>query len=199
MQTPRSPESAGWTASIAADASRSTLNVPIRLTAITFSNGSSAWGPRLPATFSTQPIPAQQTEILRPPGAAAASFTAAATVLASLTSTRANLARSPSSSATRWPLSSFRSAMTTCAPPACRRRAVASPRPDAPPATKAPVPRICIGEPYRGRTSQDVAARAPAVTPFASPATARNARPDRCTSGRGRARRRGSRPRSAHG
>ena len=51
-QTPRSPSSSGSLASIAAAAKRSTLNVPIRLIRITVSNGSSWWGPRLPAIFS---------------------------------------------------------------------------------------------------------------------------------------------------
>src|SRR3954451_9027372 len=71
MQTPRSSP-AGSTPSIAADARRSTLNVPSRLTRITVSNGSNGRGPRLPAVFSAQPMPAPHTEIRNGPAAAAA-------------------------------------------------------------------------------------------------------------------------------
>jgi hypothetical protein len=46
----------------------------------------------------------------------------------------------PMSLATALPLSSWRSAMTTLAPREARRRAVASPRPEAPPVTIDEVP-----------------------------------------------------------
>ena len=68
MHTPRSPSSSGSLPSIAAAASRSTLNVPIRFTLMTVWNGSKLCGPRLPAVLSAQPMPAQQTEIRSSPG-----------------------------------------------------------------------------------------------------------------------------------
>ena len=61
--TPHSPPSSGSLPSIAAAASRSTLKVPIRLIVIVMRNGSNWCAPRLPAIFSAQPTPAQQTEI----------------------------------------------------------------------------------------------------------------------------------------
>ena len=72
MQTPRSPWSSGSLASIALAARRRTLKVPIRLTRMTVSNGSKPWAPLRPATFSAQPMPAQQTEMRRPSSPAAA-------------------------------------------------------------------------------------------------------------------------------
>ena len=52
--------------------------MPIRLTLTTLAKYSRLWGPPLWATRSAQPMPAQQTEIRRPPSAAAARSTAAA-------------------------------------------------------------------------------------------------------------------------
>ena len=75
MHTPRSPRGRlARRAIIASAASRRTLKVPIRLTEITVSNGSSACAPRRPATRSAQPIPAQQIAIRSPPGSAAAAL-----------------------------------------------------------------------------------------------------------------------------
>jgi hypothetical protein len=79
MHTPRSPEGRGSCSIIAAAASLSTLNVPIRLTLIRASNGSSACGPRREATRSAQPIPAQQTLTRSPPLSDAAAATACCT------------------------------------------------------------------------------------------------------------------------
>src|SRR5690349_16340337 len=146
MTTPHSPPSSGSFPSMAADASRSTLKVPIRFTPITREKGSSACAPRRPATFSAQPIPAQQTEILTPFG------TAAATSASSVTSQRTN--RAPSSPASAVPASSLRSAMVTSAPLAASRRALAAPSPLAPPATSATAPSIRMRASYR-----DAAAR----------------------------------------
>ena len=56
----------------------------------------------------------------------------------------ANAARSPSSPARDRPRSSFKSAMTVVAPAACSRRTVASPRPEAPPLTRADLSRISM-------------------------------------------------------
>src|SRR3954471_18087654 len=139
--TPRSPSSSGAVPSIALAARRSTLNVPIRFTRITVSKGSSACGPRLPAVFSAHAIPAQQMEI-RSPSWPAACATAASTCAASVTSACTKLA--PSSSAVAAPRSGLRSAIVTRAPASTSRRAVAAPRPDAPPATGAFTPSIRI-------------------------------------------------------
>src|SRR3954469_5105851 len=139
MCTPRSPWSSGALASIALAARRRTLNVPIRLTRITVSNGTRPCAPLRPATFSAWPMPAQQTEIRRP-SSPAACVTAASTCSASVTSAVTN--RAPSSSASAWPRSGLRSAMVTLTPAACSARAVAAPRPDAPPATSAFTPSI---------------------------------------------------------
>ncbi len=78
-QTPRSPSVSGSLSPIAAEAIRRTLKVPIRLTLTTLEKNSRLWGPPLWATRSAQPIPAQQTEIRRPPSSSAALATAAAT------------------------------------------------------------------------------------------------------------------------
>ena len=52
--------------------------MPIRFTRMTVSNGSKACAPLRPATFSAQPMPAQQMEMRRPSSPAAAA-TAAST------------------------------------------------------------------------------------------------------------------------
>ena len=70
--TPRSPSSSGSLASIGVEAKRRTLKVPIRLMAMMTAKGSSAWGPREPAIFCAKPVPAQQTQMRRPPSASAA-------------------------------------------------------------------------------------------------------------------------------
>ena len=75
--TPRSPSSSGSLASMALAAKRRTLKVPIRLMAMTTAKGSSAWGPREPAIFCANPVPAQFTQTRRPPSACAATATAA--------------------------------------------------------------------------------------------------------------------------
>src|SRR4051794_28716030 len=141
MGTPRSPASSGVLASIAPAASRSTLKVPIRLTLMTVSDGSKPCAPRLPAIFSAQPMPAQQT-LMRRPSSPAARSTAAAIWSESVTSAATKPA--PSSSASAEPRSRLRSAIVTFAPAALKARAVAAPRPEAPPATRAFIPSICI-------------------------------------------------------
>ena len=62
--------------------------MPIRLTVTVIRNGSNWCGPRLPAVFSAQPTPAQQTEMRTPSG------TAASTCSGSVTSQRTNVAPS---------------------------------------------------------------------------------------------------------
>src|ERR687893_2419877 len=137
--TPASSPSPG-SATIAAAAARSRWKEPSRLTWTTVWNGSTLWAPRLPAVFSAQPMPAQVTAI-RSPGPAAA--TAASTWAGSVTSQATN---APSSSpATASPRSASTSAIVTCAPSTRSRRAVAAPRPDAPPHTSALAPSIRMG------------------------------------------------------
>ena len=60
--------------------------------------------------------------------------------------------RSPSSAASASPFSALRSAITTRAPSACRRRAVASPSPEAPPTTSALVPSIASARTIAARS-----------------------------------------------
>src|SRR4051794_5894260 len=142
MHTPRSPSSSGSLSSIVNAAKRSALNVPIRLTPMTISNGWSWCGPREEATRSGQPTPAQCIEMRSPPSASAAFLTAASTSSGLVTS--ALTKSTPSSSASALPFSSLRSAMVTCAPRSESARAVASPSPEAPPTTIAPLPWICM-------------------------------------------------------
>ncbi len=130
--------SSGSFSFIAVHASRSTLKVPIRFTLITLWKISRSWGPCLPAVRWAQPIPAQQTEIRSPPSAPAGGVDRRLDRLGlhhvALDEARAS---SPSSEASASPFSAFRSAITTEAPRSCRARAVAAPRPEAPPATSA--------------------------------------------------------------
>jgi len=58
---PRSPSASGSPSDMAAALSRSTLNVPIRFTRITVSNGARAAAPFLPTVRSAQPMPAHET------------------------------------------------------------------------------------------------------------------------------------------
>src|SRR6476620_204180 len=162
--TPRSP-STGSLSSIAAAPRRSTLKVPTRLMSMTLRNVSRSSGPFLPTTRPGVPTPAQLTTTRRSPSSLATSIAAcnwawsrtsdgarrawspsslatsiaACTWASSRTSAGAKRAWSPSSSARAFPLEEGRSTMTTEAPPSCRRRTVASPRPDAPPVTSATV------------------------------------------------------------
>src|SRR5215218_8997040 len=135
---PRSPSASGSPAAIAAAASRRTLNVPIRFTRTTVSKGWSAAGPSRPTVRSAQPIPAQETASRRPPAASTAAWTCSSSVTSVLTKAAS------SSEARAAPRSSFRSASVTRAPRAVSSRAVASPRPEAPPATSAPIRSSCM-------------------------------------------------------
>ena len=120
------------------------MKLPIRLTLTTLLKTSRSCGPCFELVRWAQPIPAQQTEIRSPPSSAAAASTAAWTWSASSTFASTNDARSPSSAASASPFSAFRSAITTDAPAPWSRRAVASPRPDAPPLISAPAPSTFI-------------------------------------------------------
>src|ERR671919_3013625 len=143
---PRSPSALGSPAAIAAAESRSTLKVPIRFTRTTVSNGWSAAGPSFFTVLSAHPIPAQDTASRSP----STDSTAACTCASSVTSAAMNAP--PISAASGAPRSSFRSATVTRAPRAASSRAVASPSPEAPPASSAPIPFSSIGRGslYRG-------------------------------------------------
>src|SRR5919109_651255 len=153
---PRSPSAPAPPAAMAAAASRRTLKVPIKFTRTTVSNGWSAAGPSLPTVRSAQPIPAQETASLSPPAASTAALTCSSLVTSALTKAAS------SSDASAAPRSSFRSAIVTRAPRATSSRAVASPRPEAPPATSAPTPSSCMeaGSLKRRRESQPEQPRA---------------------------------------
>src|SRR3954447_23549713 len=138
--TPRSPSTRSLS-TIAATASRITLNVPIRLTRTTFSNASSGRTPCLPSTRPGVPMPAQLTTI-RTGACAVAVCTACCTPASSVTSSPAKLP--PISFARSSPGDEGRSAMTTCAPASASAVAVASPNPLAPPVTIAEQPSIRI-------------------------------------------------------
>ena len=94
--------------------------------------------PSRPTVRDAQPMPAQLTPARSGSPVATARSTAACTDASSVTSVRANWP--PISSAICLPRFSFRSAMTTVAPAAASTRAVASPRPLAPPEMTAEVP-----------------------------------------------------------
>src|SRR3954452_18431712 len=138
--TPRSP-STGSLSTIAATASRMTLNVPIRLTRTTFSNASSGSTPCLPSTRPGVPTPAQLTT-MRSGACAVAVCPACWTPASSVTSSPAKLP--PISFARSSPGDVGRSAMTTCAPAPASSVAVAKPSPLAPPVTIAEQPSIRI-------------------------------------------------------
>src|SRR5438270_3394852 len=98
-------------------------------------------------------MPAQLTVKRTSPSASTAPATAPSTSASSVTSQRKATAASPSSAASSFARSSFRSAIATRAPRPTSARAVASPSPDAPPATSAPIPSILIAaEPMRTDT-----------------------------------------------
>src|ERR687895_773074 len=131
---PRSPSASGSPAAMAPAARRSTLKVPIRFTRTTVSNGWSAAGPSFFTVRSAHPTPAHDTASRSP----STDSTAACTCASSVTSAAANAP--PISAASASPRSSFRSATVTRASRAASSRAVASPTPEAPPATSAPIP-----------------------------------------------------------
>src|SRR3954454_6520009 len=56
---------------MAFEAKRRTLKVPIRLMAMMTAKGSRAWGPREPAIFCANPVPAQLTQMRRTASASA--------------------------------------------------------------------------------------------------------------------------------
>src|SRR6516162_271196 len=123
---------------------RIALNVPITFTSSTFWNGSSACGPSLVTVRCAQPIPAQFTAMRSAPNSATARSTAAWTWSALVTSQAQKIEPRPSSLANSSPLERGRSRIAMRAPAETSSRAVAPPRPEAPPVTSAPAPWICI-------------------------------------------------------
>src|SRR6476659_2407274 len=89
-------------------------------------------------------MPAQLTRPWTAPNAASAAAPAALPLVSSVTSVRTNRAAAPSSSVNALPSTSFRSATMTRPPPSTTMRAVAAPRPDAPPVTMNVLSRISI-------------------------------------------------------
>ena len=140
-QTPRSPSSSGSFSLIAAAARRSTLKVPIRLTLTTLEKNSRLWGPPLWATRSAQPIAGAADRDPQAAAGAAARSTAAATALSSVTSASTKVAARPARRQ-RLALLGVEVGDRTRRPPASSARAVASPSPEAPPATCRTRPRV---------------------------------------------------------
>ena len=141
MCTPRSPSSSGRCEHRRGREAQH-VEAADQVDADTLSNSSRLCGPRRPAVFSAGPMPAQQTEIRRPPRPPPGRRRPRRGS-ASVTSVFDEVA--PISLGQRRPRSALRSAIVTLAPAARRARAVAAPRPDAPPATSAFTPSICMG------------------------------------------------------
>src|SRR5438128_1829131 len=145
MMTPRSPSSLGGLRAISAAARRSTLKVPVRLTAITQANSSSGIGPCLLTVRMAAPMPAQLTHTCTAPKRSTAFATAAWTSSALVTSAGSKRAGAPSRRATSSPADPGRSRMTALPPFSIIISTVASPRPDAPPVTSATAPASFMG------------------------------------------------------
>jgi hypothetical protein len=140
--TPRSPSSPSGVLAIAAAAFVITLKVPITFSRWMNSNGARSCGvPSRLMTRPAQPVPAQLTAMRSVPTSAAWS-TARWQSSGSVTSPAAN--SPPISTATDLAPSSLRSKTTTFAPRAASARAVAAPRPEAPPVMMAELPLISI-------------------------------------------------------
>ncbi len=123
---------------MAAAARLRTLNEPMRFTRITNSNFVRSMGSlSLEMVRPGWPRPAEFTSARSGPiSDAATTAVSASSVLVTSQWTK----RPPSSVATAWPRSSFRSAMTTRLPAEASCRALASPMPDAPPVTTDELP-----------------------------------------------------------
>src|SRR3989442_9583161 len=150
ITTPRSPSSLGAFFAICAAARRVTLKVPIRFTSITLAKTASGIGPSLPTVFIAAPTPAQLTATWSAPNRSTARATAVATSPSLVTSAGANSVRSPISRDTSSPADPGRSRMTTWPPASTSVRTVASPRPEAPPVTRATVPAVRMGSFHTG-------------------------------------------------
>src|SRR5438876_3578052 len=145
MMTPRSPSSLGGLCAISAAARRSTLKVPVRLTAITRANSSSGIGPCLVTVRMAAPTPAHLTHTCTGPERSTACSTAACTSSALVTSAGVKRAGAPSRRATSSPADPGRSRMTALPPFSTIISTVAPPRPDAPPVTSATAPASFMG------------------------------------------------------
>src|SRR3989344_5991442 len=142
MITPRSPSASASVSSIAAEARRNMLKLPIRLTLITWLKLASACGPFLPRIFSPRSMPAQLTRPLRPPKALTVACTAASAATSLLIS--ATTLCAPRRWACAATASAFMSTSITLAPAATSISAVAAPRPEAPPVTRKTLFSICM-------------------------------------------------------
>jgi hypothetical protein len=153
---PRSPSMMSFRL-IAAAHSRRTLYVPTRLVWITSLKDSRP--PGLPSRsmirVRSPPRPAQCTSARNGPRSTATS-TAALTAASSVTSAAANRAASPISAATAAPPLLGRSTIVTDAPISASRRAVAQPRPEAPPVTRAEIPLIRMRAPRERHKPSDL-------------------------------------------
>ena len=143
--TPRSAPASGSRPIMSAAARRMALNVPVRLTAMTRSNQSSASGPSRPTMRFAGPTPAQLIRMRAGPCAARASATAASPLAASVTSQARP--RAPISAAASRVLSASMSSSATLAPASMSASAVALPSPDAPPVTIAAWPLASMFRP----------------------------------------------------
>src|SRR5689334_206410 len=110
------------------------LNVPTTFTVMTLTKRPRSWGASLPMVRSASAMPAQLTSTCSPPNSFCASATAALPSASLATSVFAK--RPPISFASFSPASTCRSAMTTLPPFSAAMRAVAAPRPEAPPAVR---------------------------------------------------------------
>ena len=151
ISTPRSPVGSGAFFAIASAARRIMLKLPIRLIWMTLANRPSACAPSLPTVRAAGAMPAQLT---RPKSAPIDSACATTARPSSSLETSQRTKAPPISSATAWPRSACRSAMTTFAPSRASMRAAPSPRPEAAPVTMKTlpamsmecVPALCVAE-----------------------------------------------------
>src|SRR6185312_14819368 len=149
--TPRSPSPFAIFFAIACAVRRIRLNVPTRLMLTARRKLARACGPSLPTTRSPWTMPAQLTSTCTAPNASSAACTHDCALASSVTSVCTKRAAPAISCARALPASSLTSAMTTRPPPSTAMRAVAAPRPDAPPVTMYVLPRNCMAAPLRAR------------------------------------------------
>jgi hypothetical protein len=121
------------------------LKLPTRLICTVRAKRARSCAPSLPSTFSPLAMPAQLTAPCSAPKREQARSTAACASASRVTSQGLNTACSPSDAASASPASRLRSAITTRAPRPARKRAVAPPRPEAPPVTMKVCWSICMG------------------------------------------------------
>src|SRR5215212_6340771 len=124
-----------------------TLKVPTRFISTVFVKSPRSWTPFLPTTLAAGPIPAQFTTPSKEPKVSTTESSASCTLSSSVTSVRTNFAPLLICEAIRSPASSSTSARAQRAPFSARSRAVAAPRPEAPPVTKKMLSSSCKASP----------------------------------------------------